>query len=99
MHCQGMTLEEAARFFQDNCYYEAKPARQEAVRGTYDPEYLYYALGKLEILKLRDDYRKQEGASFSLKKFHDELLRHGAPPVRLLRERLLKDAELWEQIL
>ena len=49
MHCQGMSVEEATRFFQDNCYYEQKTARQEAIRGAYDPEYLYYTLGKLEI--------------------------------------------------
>src|SRR5882724_9478217 len=86
MHCQGMNVDDATKFFQDNCYYEQKPARQEAVRGTFDPEYLYYTVGKLEILKLREDYRKQQGAKFSLEKFHDEMLRHGAPPVRLLRE-------------
>ena len=61
MHCQGMSVEEATRFFQESCYYEQKPARQEAIRGAYDPEYLYYTLGKLEILKLREDYRKQQG--------------------------------------
>ncbi len=99
MHCQGMTVDEATRFFQDNCYYEQQPARQEALRGAYDPEYLYYTLGKLEILKLREDYRKQQGADFSLEKFHDELLRHGAPPIRLLREVLLKDRALWDQVL
>jgi uncharacterized protein (DUF885 family) len=99
MHCQGMTVEQATRFFQDNCYYEEKPARQEAVRGTFDPEYLYYTLGKLEIFKLRDDYHKQQGAAFSLEKFHNELLRHGAPPLRLLREVLLKDPSTWSQTL
>src|ERR1051326_3458796 len=99
MHCQGMNVDEATKFFQDNCYYEAKPARQEAVRGTFDPEYLYYTLGKLEILKLRDDYRKQEGARFSLEKFHAEMLRHGAPPIRLLREVLLKDPSSWDRVL
>ena len=99
MHCQGMSVEEATRFFQDNCYYELKPARQEAIRGAYDPEYLYYTLGKLEILKLREDYRKQEGAKFSLQEFHDELLRHGAPPIRLLREVMLKDPAIWNQTL
>jgi uncharacterized protein (DUF885 family) len=99
MHCQGMTVEEATRFFQDNCYYEQKTARQEAIRGAYDPEYLYYTLGKLEILKLREDYRKQDGAKFSLQKFHDEVLRHGAPPIRLLREVMLKDPGIWNQTL
>ena len=56
-----------------------------------DPEYLYYTLGKLEIFKLREDYRKQEGSKFTLQKFHDEFLRHGAPPIPLLREVMLKD--------
>jgi uncharacterized protein (DUF885 family) len=99
MHCQGMSVEEATKFFQDNCYYEPKPARQEALRGAYDPEYLYYTLGKLEILKLREDYRKQEGAKFTLQEFHNEMLRHGAPPIRLLREVMLKDRALWDQAL
>jgi len=98
MHCQRMTVDEAAKFFQENCYYEEKPARQEAIRGAYDPEYLYYTLGKLQFLKLRRDYEKQEGANFSLKKFHDECLRHGMPPIRLLREVMLKDSKLWDEV-
>jgi len=99
MHCQGMTVDEGTKFFQDYCYFEEKPARQEAIRGTFDPEYLYYTLGKLEILKLREDYHKQEGAAFSLQKFHNELLRHGAPCVRLLREKLLRDPGTWPRLL
>jgi uncharacterized protein (DUF885 family) len=99
MHCQGMSVDEATRFFEDNCYYQPKPARQEAIRGTFDPEYLYYTLGKMEIFKLREDYRKQEGSSFSLRKFHDEMLRHGAPPIRLLREVLLRDEQTWNKVL
>jgi len=98
MHCQGMTVDEATRFFQQNCYYEQKTARQEAMRGTFDPEYLYYTLGKLEILKLREDYRRQEGGNFTLQKFHDEMLRHGAPPLPLLRQVMLKDRALWNQV-
>jgi uncharacterized protein (DUF885 family) len=97
MHCQGMTVDEAARFFQDNCYYEAKPARMEAIRGTYDPEYLYYTLGKLQFLKLRDDYRKQEGPAYSLRKYHDAALSHGTPPLRLLRQVLLHDPAKWDE--
>jgi len=97
MHCQGMTVDEATRFFQENCYYEEKPARQEATRGAYDPEYLYYTLGKLQILQLREDWRQQEGPAFSLQRFHDELLRHGAPPLRLLREVMLRDQFLWKR--
>jgi uncharacterized protein (DUF885 family) len=98
MHCQGMTVEEGTKFFQDNCYYEQKTARLEAIRGAFDPEYLYYTLGKLEILKLREDYRKQEGAKFTLEKFHNEMLRHGAPPIRLLREVMLKEPGTWDEV-
>jgi uncharacterized protein (DUF885 family) len=99
MHCQGMSVDEATKFFQDNCYYEQKPARQEAMRGTFDPEYLFYTVGKLQILKLREDFRKQEGSKFTLQKFHDEMLRHGAPPIRLLREVMLKDPAIWDKVL
>lgn len=91
MHTKGMTLEEGARFFRDNCYYEEKPAHQEALRGTFDPGYCFYTLGKLQLLKLREDWKIQEGAAFSLQRFHDEVLRHGTPPVRLLREAMIKD--------
>jgi uncharacterized protein (DUF885 family) len=99
MHTQKMSLDEATKFFQENCYYEEKPARQEAMRGTFDPGYLNYALGKLEILKLRDDYKTQQGDDFSLQKFHNELLNHGMPPIRLLREIMLKDQSKWDQVL
>jgi uncharacterized protein (DUF885 family) len=99
MHTQNMSLDEATKFFQDNCYYEEKPARQEAMRGTFDPGYLNYTLGKLQILKLRDDYKAQQGNDFSLQKFHNELLDHGMPPIRLLREIMLKDQSKWDQVL
>jgi uncharacterized protein (DUF885 family) len=91
MHTQGISVADGAKFFRENCYYEEKPSLQEAMRGTFDPGYLNYTLGKLEILKLREDYRAQEGANFSLEKFHDEVLNHGMPPIRLLREILLTD--------
>ncbi len=90
MHTQGMKLPAATRFFQDNCYYEYKPAYQEAMRGTYDPGYLSYTLGKLQILDLREAYKKQEGNNYSLKKFHDTLLNHGMPPIQLIREIMLR---------
>jgi len=99
MHTQNISLDEATKFFQDNCYYEEKPARQEAMRGTFDPGYLNYTLGKLEILKLRDDYKAQEGDEFSLQKFHNEVLNHGMPPIRLLREIMLKDQAKWDAVL
>jgi uncharacterized protein (DUF885 family) len=99
MHTQNMLVDEATKFFHDNCYYEEKPARQEAMRGTFDPGYLNYTLGKLQILKLRDDYKAQESDKFSLQKFHNELLNHGMPPIRLLREIMLKDQTKWDQVL
>jgi uncharacterized protein (DUF885 family) len=99
MHTQKMSIDEATKFFQENCYYEEKPARQEAMRGTFDPLYLNYTLGKMQILKLRDDYKAQQGDEFSLQKFHNELLNHGMPPIRLLREIMLKDQSKWDQVL
>jgi uncharacterized protein (DUF885 family) len=98
-HCYGMTLDEATTFFQENCYYEKKPAYQEALRGTFDPGYLYYTLGKLQILKLQSDYKAQEGNAYSLQKFNDEMTNYGMPPLRLLREVLLKDKSKANEIL
>ena len=99
MHTQGMTVDEGTQFFMDNCYYEKQPANSEAMRGTNDPGYLNYTLGKLMIYKLRNDYQKQEGVNYSLQKFHDEMLKHGSPPVPLLREVMLKDKSIWNDIL
>jgi uncharacterized protein (DUF885 family) len=99
MHTQKVSIDAATKFFQDNCYYQEKPARQEAMRGTFDPGYLNYTLGKLQILKLRDDYKAQEADDFSLQKFHNELLNHGMPPIRLLREIMLKDRTKWDEVL
>ncbi len=99
VHTQNMSIDEATKFFQDNCYYQEKPARQEAMRATFDPGYPNYTLGKLQILKLRDDYKAQQGDDFTLQKFHNELLSHGMPPIRLLREIMLKDQSKWDQVL
>jgi uncharacterized protein (DUF885 family) len=64
---------------------------RETKRGTSDPTYLYYTLGKLEILKLREDYKKKLGAGFSLEQFHNNLLKQGFPPIKLLRQFMLGD--------
>jgi uncharacterized protein (DUF885 family) len=71
------------------------------MRGTFDYGYLNYSLGKLQILKLRDDYKAQaqQDAEFSLEQFHNQLLDHGMPPIRLLREILLKDKAKWDDVL
>jgi uncharacterized protein (DUF885 family) len=89
MHTRGMRVEEAARLFVDHAYLEALPAEKEAVRGTFDPGYLNYTLGKLMLRRLRDDVRAREGARFDLRAFHDALLGLGAPPLPLARRTLL----------
>ena len=80
MHTEGMTVDEATRFFMDNAYMEELPAGKEAMRGTFDPMYLNYTLGKLMILKLREDYRAERGEAFSLREFHDTFLSFAAHP-------------------
>lgn len=99
MHCEGMSVDDATKFFMDNWYQGEKPSRQEAIRGTFDPGYLYYSLGKLMMLKLRDDYQRQEGDNFSLQQFHDLILDNGMPSIQILREKLLKDKNIWTKIL
>lgn len=99
MHCEGMSVDDATRFFMEYSNQGEKPSRQEAIRGTFDPGYLYYSLGKMMMLNLREDYKKQEGDNFSLQKFHDLVLEYGAPPFELLREKLLKDKNSWKELL
>ncbi len=98
-HCNGMNVDEATQFFMNNWYQGDKPSRQEALRGTYDPGYLFYTLGKLQILKLREDYKKQEGSNYTLQKFNDAMTDNGMMPVSMLREILLKDKKSWGAIL
>jgi uncharacterized protein (DUF885 family) len=87
MHIRGMTLEEATRFFEENAFMERLPAEREAFRGTFDPGYLSYTLGKLLIMEARSNYFKgRPGAT--LMEFHDQLLSYGAPPVGLLGDLL-----------
>ncbi len=89
LHTQGMTVREASDFFQHEAFQNAATARAESRRGTQDATYGYYTLGKLEILKLRSDYRKKMGAAFTLQRFHDELLSRGDAPIPLLRPFIL----------
>jgi uncharacterized protein (DUF885 family) len=91
MHTQGMTLEQAQDFFVNEGYQSRAIAEVETKRGTSDPTYLYYTLGKLEIMKLRSDLQKKEGADFSLEKFHDDFMRQGGAPIRIVRKALLGD--------
>ncbi|MES1257495.1 MAG: DUF885 domain-containing protein [Acidobacteriota bacterium] len=89
MHTGKMTYEQGVDFFVKEGFQTRTNGERETKRGTSDPTYLYYTLGKLQILKLREDYRKARGAQFSLEEFHDRLLSQGMPPIRLLRRAML----------
>lgn len=91
MHTGSMSLEEAVRFFEEQGYQGHEAAETETRRGTEDPTYLYYTLGKLQIQKLRADVAAREGAAFDLQRFHDDFMREGPVPVRLVRRALLHD--------
>ncbi|HEY1805750.1 MAG TPA: DUF885 domain-containing protein [Terracidiphilus sp.] len=91
MHTGNMTMEQAEEFFQKEGYQSKQTALVETRRGAGDPTYLYYTLGKLEIMKLRDDVKKKEGHAFSLEKFHDDFLKQGFPPIKIVREAMLRD--------
>jgi len=82
-------MDQAIEFFQKEGYQPKSVAEVETKRGTSDPTYLVYTLGKLEIMKLRADYQRREGTNFSLQQFHDEFLKQGFPPVKLIRETML----------
>ncbi|MGB6194572.1 MAG: DUF885 domain-containing protein, partial [Terracidiphilus sp.] len=91
MHTGKMSFDQAVDFFQKEGYQSKESALVETKRGTSDPTYLYYTLGKLEIMKLREDLKKKQGAGFSLEEFHDRFLRQGFPPIKIVRKALLGD--------
>ena len=91
VHTRGMTLAEAEQRFVDDCHQDKAGAREQAVRATFDPGFFAYTLGKLQILELRREAKEKLGARFDLRAFHDAILSHGAPPVALIRERVLHD--------
>lgn len=91
IHTGQMTLDQARAFFVNEGYQSPSVADMETKRGTADPTYLYYTLGKLEIMKLRDDVRNKEGANFSLQKFHDDFMRQGGAPMKIVRRAMLGD--------
>ena len=91
MHSGKMSFDEAVAFFQKEGYQSKETAVVETKRGTSDATYLYYTLGKLEIMKLRTDMQKKQGAAFSLEQFHNDFLRQGFPPIKIVREAMLGD--------
>jgi uncharacterized protein (DUF885 family) len=84
LHTQGMTVKDGAKVFVEKGFQEPANAYEEARRGAYNPTYLYYTLGKLEIQKLRDEYRQTKNAS--LQQFHDAFVSQGALPIPLVRQ-------------
>src|SRR5438552_16339192 len=91
LHAEDLSVEQGMRFFRDEAFMEEGSARREAERGTFDPTYLVYSVGKLMLLKLRQDYKQQQGKAFSLRSFHDTLLGQGTAPFWLHRQLLLGD--------
>jgi len=92
LHCEDMSVEQGMRFFRDEAFLEEANARREAERGTFDPMYLVYSVGKLMLLKLRRDYKERQGNKYSLRSFHDALLAQGSAPFSAHRRLLLNDA-------
>jgi uncharacterized protein (DUF885 family) len=89
LHVEDMSVEQGVRLFKEEAYMEEASARREAERGTFDPTYLVYTAGKLMLLKLRNDYKVQQGKAFSLRSFHDTLLGNGTAPFWLHRQLML----------
>ena len=89
MHTGKMAFEQGVDFFVKEGFQTRTNGERETKRGTSDPTYLYYTLGKLEIMKLRDDYRKAKGSAFSMEEFHNKFLSQGMPPIKIVRRAML----------
>jgi len=89
MHTGVMTYNQGIDFFVNEGYQSRTNGERETKRGTSNPTYLYYTLGKLEIMKLREDYKKMRGSAFTLEEFHDRFMREGTPPIKIVRKALL----------
>jgi uncharacterized protein (DUF885 family) len=89
LHAEDLSVEQGVRFFREEAFMEEGSARREAERGTFDPTYLVYTVGKLMLLKLRQDCKQQQGKAFSLRSFHDTLLAQGTAPFWLHRQLML----------
>ncbi len=89
LHTEGMSVKDGAKIFVEKGFQEPANAYEEARRGAYNPTYLYYTLGKLQIYKLRHDYQQAKGSGFSLEAFHNEFVKQGAVPLKVIRKILL----------
>lgn len=93
LHASGMTVVASERMFLEKAYQDPGNARQQAARGTYDPAYLNYAMGKLMIRRLRADWTAKRGGRLSWKAFHDRFLSFGGPPIPLVRRAMMVNDE------
>jgi uncharacterized protein (DUF885 family) len=91
LHTGGMTVDQATKLFEDKAFVDPANARQQAVRGTFDPMYLAYTLGKIMIRNLRADWMKRH-PGMKLQDFHDTLLSYGCAPLPQIRRGMLGDA-------
>jgi uncharacterized protein (DUF885 family) len=89
MHTGRMSVAESEKMFHESAFSDAGNSRQQAARGTFDPAYLNYTMGKLMIRKLRDDWTATHGGRSSWREFHDQFLSFGGPPVPLVRAAML----------
>jgi len=89
MHTGSMTQAQSFDLFRNQCYQDEGNAKQQAARGTYDPAYLNYTMGKLMIRKLRDDWAASRGGQKAWKAFHDQFLSYGGPPIPLVRQKMM----------
>ncbi|MGO1071673.1 DUF885 domain-containing protein [Lysobacter sp. CA199] len=98
LHTGGMTVAQSEQMFKDKAFQDPGNARQQAARGTYDPAYLNYTLGKLMIMQLREDWTADRGGRAGWKAFHDQFLSYGGPPIPLVRGQMMggaAQAKLW----
>jgi uncharacterized protein (DUF885 family) len=89
MHTGSMTQQQSYDLFRNQCFQDEGNAKQQAARGTYDPAYLNYTMGKLMIRKLRDDWAATRGGQEAWKAFHDQFLSYGGPPIPLVRQQMM----------
>ena len=89
LHTGHMTVAESDKMFRESAFADAGDARQQAARGTFDPAYLNYTMGKLMIRKLRDDWTATRGGRNGWREFHDQFLSFGGPPIPLVRTAML----------
>jgi Bacterial protein of unknown function (DUF885) len=89
MHTGRMSVAESDKMFRESAFADAGDARQQAARGTFDPAYLNYTMGKLMIRKLRDDWTATHGGRSGWREFHDQFLSFGGPPIPLVRTAMM----------